>query len=210
MSQGKVTLASFQVNQTQIRSVMRGKWWDFSGNWLDWLEGSQRRMRWERWNICGGGLFVETNKGRPFISERKQRAWQGQKELDGTSQLDVEGGWGRERTKAELWAAQSLPNGRKLHCLVWFLLKTSVWVLSVHPTTASLLVSHQGSQLSCTDTDSFPPTHVLQSLELNTGALRPANLRLTSLYTVALSPPLCPPPHFAASALLSTNPTDRF
>lgn len=27
-------------------------------------------MRWERWNICGGGLFVETNKGRPFISEK--------------------------------------------------------------------------------------------------------------------------------------------
>lgn len=141
-------------------------------------------MRWERWNICGGGLFVETNKGRPFISVKAAS-------LAGTERAGRDfptGRRGRMR-KRELWAARSLPSGRKLHFLVWFLLKTSVWVLSVHPTTASLLVSHQGSQLSCTDTDSFPPTHVLQSLELNKGALRPANLQLTSLYTVALSLP---------------------
>lgn len=41
------------------------KWWDFTGNWLDWLEESQRSTKWERQNICGADSSMRGIKDIP-------------------------------------------------------------------------------------------------------------------------------------------------
>lgn len=124
----------FRVKSLTHKSICdEGKWWHFTGNWLDWLEASQRWTKRELWNICSGAVLFSAIKDIPS-SSRKQgvrlRLRDGQDGRPGSERED------ERRTPYSKEMKMALP--------VQYLFRTSVWVLSVHTTTASLLVSHQG------------------------------------------------------------------
>lgn len=175
---------------------MRGKWWDFSGNWLDWLEASQRWTRWRRQN---GAFSLREIKDIPSsFRERGARRAQrdGRDGRTGPEREEEERGW-----KENFRQLKSLREGRRSHSLSVFFFKIECVGVKCAHNNCLITCFPSGSQLSSTDTDSFPPTHVLYSLAQNITVLSLTNLHHTRVYTtllftslslsVSLSPSVC-------------------